>query len=215
METARYVYWQEYKSCLSQVNELFIYPSFYRKLKRGPQVILPKDIGILMAYLGIGKEDTGMEAGTGSGWLTVSLARVCKKVYSYDLRDDFLKIGMHNAKSLGLENVEFKQGDVTKKIMEKELDFAILDMPGSDKALSNVKKALAEGGRVAGYLPHMEQVKAFVKKLESLKFTDIYTVEVQVRDMLVRKEGVRPSTKGIWHTAYLVFAKKQRKQPQV
>ncbi|EQD32669.1 hypothetical protein B1A_19380, partial [mine drainage metagenome] len=29
-----------------------------------------------------------------------------------------------------------------------------------------------------------------------------------VRDMLVRKEGMRPSTKGLWHTAYLVFARK-------
>jgi tRNA A58 N-methylase Trm61 len=36
----------------------------------------------------------------------------------------------------------------------------------------------------------------------------MHAVEVMVRDMLVRKEGTRPSTKGIWHTAYLVFARK-------
>ncbi len=64
---------------------------------------------------------------------------------------------------------------------------------------------------MVGYLPHMEQVKAFVKKLNSLKFYDVHTIEVIVRDMMVREEGVRPSTKGIWHTAYLVFAKKESK----
>ncbi len=187
---------------------MFIYPQIYRRLKRGPQVILPKDIGILMAYLGICKEDVGMDAGSGSGWLAVSLGRVCKKVYSYDVREDFSKIAAHNARLLGLENIEFKVGDVTKKIHEKGLDFAILDLPDSDKALANVKKALKDNGGVAGYLPHMEQVKKFVMRLDALGFTDVYTVEVIVRDMLVRKEGVRPSTKGIWHTAYLVFARK-------
>jgi tRNA(1-methyladenosine) methyltransferase and related methyltransferases len=67
-------------------------PMQYRKLKRGPQVILPKDIGIIIAYSGIGKESRCVDAGTGSGWLAVSLARLCKEVVSYELREDFIKI---------------------------------------------------------------------------------------------------------------------------
>ncbi len=181
----------------------------YRKLKRGPQVILPKDIGIIITFSGIDKNSICVDAGTGSGWLAVSLARVAKAVYSYDMRDDFIAIAEKNRQILGLDNLVLKKGDVLDRIDEKDVDMIALDMPSSDKALPNAKKALAPGGRVVGYLPHMEQVKAFVKKLNSLKFEDIYTVEVNVRDMLVREEGIRPSTKGIWHTAYLVFAKKQ------
>lgn len=192
---------------------MFIYPKMYRKLKRGPQVMLPKDIGIIIAYSGISKESACMDAGTGSGWLAVSLARICGKVYSYDIRKEFIAIAERNASMLGLANIEFRNEDVFKKIYEKNLDLVVLDLPSSEKALANAKKALAEGGTVVGYLPHMEQVQRFASKLEKLKFSDVHTVEVIVRDMLVRKEGMRPSTKGLWHTAYLVFARKPEAKP--
>jgi tRNA (adenine57-N1/adenine58-N1)-methyltransferase catalytic subunit len=187
---------------------MFIYPKLYRKLRRGPQVILPKDIGIILSYSGVNKNSICVDAGTGSGWLAVSLARIAKKVYSYDTREDFLKIADHNKMSLGLDNLELKLGDVTKKIEEKGVDVITLDLPSSEKALRNAKKALVPDGVVVGYLPHTEQVNKYVMKLESLKFTEIHTVEVIVRDLLVRKEGTRPTNTGLWHTAYLVFARK-------
>jgi tRNA (adenine57-N1/adenine58-N1)-methyltransferase len=188
---------------------LFIYPRVYRKLRRGPQVILPKDIGIIIAYSGIDKNSICVDAGSGSGWLAISLARICKQVYSYDLRDDFLKIAEHNRASLGLENLILKQGDVFKKIDEKEVDLVTLDLPSAEKALKNAKKALKQDGVVVGYMPNTEQVKTYVMKLQSLKFSEIHTVEVIVRDMLVRKEGTRPTNTGLWHTGYLVFARNQ------
>lgn len=188
---------------------MFIYPKIYRKMKRGPQVILPKDIGIIIAYSGIDKNSICIDAGTGSGWLAVSLARIAKKVYSYDVRGDFIAIAEKNREILGLDNLEFINADVTKKLEQKDADLVTLDLPSSEKALKNAKKALKPGGTVVGYLPHTEQAKRFVMKLESLGFTDIHTIEAIVRDMLVRKEGVRPSTTGLWHTAYLVFARKQ------
>jgi tRNA (adenine57-N1/adenine58-N1)-methyltransferase len=188
---------------------MFIYPKMYRKLRRGPQVILPKDIGIIVAYSGIGKDSVCVDAGTGSGWLAVGLARICRHVYSYDIREDFLKIAEYNVNFLGLDNVTLELGDVTKRIRETDVDLVTLDMPGSEKALRNARKALKPGGTVVGYLPHVEQVKAFVLKLDSLGFTDVHTIEAIVRDYLVRKEsGVRPTNTGLWHTAYLVFARK-------
>lgn len=177
-------------------------------MKRGPQVILPKDIGIIIAYSGIDKNSVCIDAGTGSGWLAVSLARLCRHVYTYDLRDDFLRIADQNVKQLGLDNVTLKKGDVSKRIDETDADLVTLDLPNSEKALRNAKKALKQGGTVVGYLPHVEQVKKYVMKLEALKFIEIHTVEVIVRDFLVRKEGMRPSNTGLWHTAYLVFARK-------
>jgi len=186
---------------------MFIYPSIYRKLRRGPQVILPKDIGIIIAYSGIDKNSVCVDAGTGSGWLAISLARICKQVYSYDVREDFLKIAQHNKEVLGLDNLVLKQADVFKKIDEKEVDLVTLDLPNAEKALKNVKKALKHNGCVVSYLPNIEQVSKYVVALEKKGFVDAYTVEVIVRDMLVRKEGTRPSTKGIWHTGYITFAR--------
>ncbi|MEM3781587.1 MAG: methyltransferase domain-containing protein [Candidatus Micrarchaeaceae archaeon] len=192
---------------------MFIYPKTYRKLRRGPQVILPKDIGIIIAYSDIDKDSVCVDAGAGSGWLAISLARFCKRVVSYDLRQDFLKIANKNKEITGLSNVTFKNGDVFKKIEERGVDLVTLDLPSPEKALKNVKKALKPGGCVVSYAPNMEQVKAYVSKLERLGFTDIYTVEAMVREMLVRKEGMRPSTKGLWHTGYITFAHSQQ-QPQ-
>lgn len=192
---------------------MFIYPTLYRKLKRGPQVILPKDIGTIIAYSGVGKESVCVDAGTGSGWLAVSLARICRQVYSYELRPEFMQIAEKNKVMLALDNLELINKDVTKGISQKDVDLVTLDMPSSDKALSAAKKALKPGGMVIGYLPHTEQMQKFAKRLTKLGFVDMHATETILRDMLVREEGTRPSTKGIWHTAYLVFARKPPAKP--
>ncbi|MGC8496325.1 MAG: tRNA (adenine-N1)-methyltransferase [Candidatus Micrarchaeia archaeon] len=183
-------------------------PAFYRQLKRGPQVILPKDIGIIMAYTGINKESICVDAGAGSGWLAVSMARIAKHVTSYEIREDFAKIAQYNASKLGLSNIEIKIADITKGIAEKNIDIVTLDMPNAEKVVRHAYKALKENGYIFAYLPHMEQVKKFIGKLNRYKFNDIVAIEAIVRDMLVREAGMRPSTKGVWHTAYLVFAQK-------
>ncbi len=183
-------------------------PKHYRRLKRSPQVILPKDIGMILAYTGVGKNSFCVDAGTGSGWLAISLARICKSVVSYDIREDFIKVAEKNRISEGLENLTIKNADFTKKVPERDVDLVTLDMPNADKAIRNAYKALKPGGYIAGYLPHVEQVKKFVEKLGQVGFKEPVTLEAIVRDMLVRKEGTRPSTKGVWHTAYLVFAEK-------
>lgn len=183
-------------------------PQPYKRLKRGPQVILPKDIGVIMAYTGINRDSVCVDAGAGSGWLAVSLARVAKHVTSYETRPEFVKIAEKNKENEKLDNLVIRNADISKKIYEKDVDIITLDMPDSDKIVGKAHKALKSGGHIVGYLPHMEQVKAFVSKLERYKFGNIFVAEVIIRDMLVRKEGIRPSTKGVWHTGYLAFAQK-------
>ncbi len=192
---------------MKESNDVLV-PPHYRRLKRGPQVVLPKDIGMIIAYTGVGKESVCVDAGTGSGWLAISLARIAKEVTTYDNREEFIKIAEKNKEDERLGNLIIKKGDVTKGIDESDVDLVTLDMPDSDMALKSAKKALKDGGYVVGYLPHMEQVKKFVSTLSKLKFSEPLTIETIVRDMLVREQGVRPSTKGVWHTGYLVFARK-------
>ncbi|MCL4373804.1 MAG: methyltransferase domain-containing protein [Candidatus Marsarchaeota archaeon] len=183
-------------------------PKFYRGLKRGPQVILPKDIGAIIAYTGISKDSVCVDAGTGSGWLAIELARLTSHVTTYEIRPEFAKIAQSNISRLGLGNIDIRMADISKGIKERAVDLVTLDMPGSEKVVRHAYKALKPDGYICSYLPHMEQVKLFVKKLEWYKFHDILVIEVIVRDMLVREAGMRPSTKGVWHTAYLAFAQK-------
>ncbi len=183
-------------------------PRQYKRLKRGPQVILPKDIGMIIAYTGIGKNSVCIDAGTGSGWLAVALARVSKRVISYEVREEFIKIAKRNIVIENLDNIEIKQADVSLGIDEVDADLVTLDMPNSEKVVEHAFKALRGGGYVCGYLPHIEQLRLFSEEMGRAGFCELDAYEVIARDIQVKSNGTRPSTKGVWHTGYLAFGRK-------
>lgn len=186
------------------------FPPFVRKLKRGPQVILPKDFGAIAGFTGIGKQSFCIDAGSGSGWLACMLGNICGRVVSYEWREDFAKVAEGNVKRAGLDNVEIRVKDVFVGIDEKDADLVVLDLADSEKAVGHAYAALKKDGFLVGYLPHAEQVQRFVKACAEAGFAEdnIFTIENIVREMLVRERGFRPDTKGLWHTAYLTFARK-------
>lgn len=187
-------------------------PEYMQKLKRGPQVILPKDAGMIIAFCGINKESFVLNAGAGSGWLDVQVGRIAKKVISFEKRPEFLEIAQKNVKRCALDNVEIRLGDVIENgFGEVGADAVILDMAESHLAVPKAVEALKEGGVLAGYVPHTDQMSAFVSACEEVGFANTYCIEVILRQMLVRKAGVRPENVGVMHTAYLVFAKKGEK----
>ena len=186
------------------------FPEILKKCKRGPQVILPKDIGIILAYSGVGKNSVVVDAGAGSGWLAVSLANVAKKVTSYEWREEFAELAEKNAKRAGVEeSLTIKRANVLDGIDEREVDLVTLDLAESDKAVPHAHAALRKGGMVFGYLPHVEQSRRFFEACEAAGFEGTQMVECMVRDYLVRAAGVRPENTGLTHTAYLVFARKK------
>lgn len=187
-----------------------MWPEFVKKLKRGPQVILPKDAALIIGLAGIGRESTVLDAGAGSGWLAAQMGRVAKKVISYECREDFAKLATENVKRAGLENfVEVRTRDILKDgFDEKDADVVCLDMAGSDRVLPAAAAALKEGGALVGYLPHTEQLKAFVMGGQAAGFGGWLCIEGTVREMLVRPAGVRPANVGLTHTGYLAFGRK-------
>src|SRR3989344_3979849 len=112
--------------------EFFVLPAYLRdnfeKLKRGPAVMLPKDIGLILTLTGITKESEVLEAGSGSAFLTSSLANFCKKLYSYESNKAFYHLTQTNIESLDLRNVALKHQDIAKGIKERNLDLAVLDL---------------------------------------------------------------------------------------
>src|SRR3972149_8483710 len=62
-----------------------------KKVERGAQVILPKDIAIILAYTGVNSDSIAVDAGTSSGYLAIFLANFLSKgrVITYELRQDF------------------------------------------------------------------------------------------------------------------------------
>lgn len=187
----------------------FRFPPLFKKLKRGgPAIIQPKDAGMIIAYAGITSSSRVLECGSGTGFLTVALASIAKEVISYEMREEFLKLAIDNVRRAGLSNVTFKHKDIATGIEEKELDVVILDMQYAEKIVANAHAALKKDGFLVGYLPNVEQAKAFYLECERAQFKEIFMLENMVREFEVRDFGVRPAHWGLTHSAYLVFAKR-------
>ncbi len=180
-------------------------------LERKAQIITAKDAALLLYYADVKPGDTVVEGGSGSGALTIGLARAVGntgRVISYDLREDFLAVARENVRRAGLSaHVEFRHGDVREGI-EGPADANALDLPDPWNAVHAAYKALAPCGHLATYSPNMEQVKETVLAVEKMPFLEVRTVELLEREMEVREHGVRPAFAALGHTGYLTVARK-------
>jgi len=181
-------------------------------LKRKAQIILPRDSAHIIMNCAIESGFTVLEAGIGSGSLTIALANAVApkgKVVSYDNRQDFIDHAMKNLKIANLDKyVETKLKDVTKGIDEKNLDAIILDIPNPWEAVSHSYKALKIGGYLCTYSPLISQVEKTVKEIKKHNFIEVKTIENIQREMIVSEFGTRPSFNMLGHTGYLTFARK-------
>ncbi len=109
----------------------------------------------------------------------------------------------------GLDSIiDFHHKSVFDGIAETDLDAVFLDLANAENALAHALSALKKKGACVAFLPNIEQVKTFVLKGEELGFVHERTIDVMPREWLVRPQGVRPVTKGLWHTLFLSFLRK-------
>jgi len=186
--------------------------NLWKKMKRGPQVVTLKDAGLISAYTGLQSGDLVVDAGAGSGFLAVYLGSIVSpkgKVVTYERRPEFAQLSKKNIETADMNGVvEVKEVDIFDGISEKEVDLITLDLAQPENLLDSAKEALKMEGFLVAYLPQVEQVKNLVIAAESKKIKHAQTIEVSVRNWLVRDYGVRPENVGIVFTGFLVFLKK-------
>ena len=186
----------------------------FSRLNRGPQVISEKDAALIISLSGLQSGDRVVEAGSGSGFLTIHLAKTVfpnGKVRSYEKNAEFKELAWSNVKRAGfLEHVEFVSKDALSGFEEKEntIDLVALDLPDSHLAVQDSFRILKHGAMLAGYHPNVEQMKAFCLEAEKSGFKTENCVEAILRDWLVREKGCRPKNAGILHTAFISFHRK-------
>lgn len=182
------------------------FDDLYSRIKRGPQIIMRKDVGAIIAETGVGKKSKVVDCGVGSGALSCALGNIVKEVIGYEINKNFAKIAVGNVKMLGLKNVTIKNKDCLK-MNEKDVDLITVDLPEPAIILKKAAKSLKNGGRLVAYLPSMTQVISFVKKVKG-DFTYIRTMELIKRKWTIKGRIARPETKMLGHTGFLVFIRK-------
>jgi tRNA (adenine57-N1/adenine58-N1)-methyltransferase len=185
---------------------------YIMKSVRRTQITYPKDIALIVMFSGIGPGSRVVEAGTGTGALTTALAHYVKpdgKVFSYEIREDFIKTAEKNLTRAGLiESVELKNNDVTVGIDESDVDAVVLDLATPWLVIPHAYNSLKPCGTIVSFSPTIDQVVKTVEALKENGFVDTETVECLMRGMQVERGKTRPQTLMTGHTGYVTFARK-------
>jgi tRNA (adenine57-N1/adenine58-N1)-methyltransferase len=183
-----------------------------RNLKRTTQIVYPKDAGYILMKMSIAPGSRVIEAGTGSGGLTLVLAQAVRPdgcVASYDSRRDVQQLARENLEQLGLaEMVTFKERDIAEGFDERNIDALFLDLPNPWDYLDQAHVALAGGGFLGSILPTTNQVINLIGALESADYGLIEVEEMLLRPYRTASARLRPKDRLTPHTGYLVFARK-------
>ena len=182
------------------------------KMPRGAQVIYPKDLGAILIAADIGPGQRVLEAGVGSGALSMTVLRAGASIVGYELREDFAERARKNViAALGPDpsyRVEIR--DVTQGIDERDLDRILLDMPEPHKVVAAAGAALRPGGILLAYLPTINQTALLRQALDErdAPFGLAETQEVIRRTWHVEARSVRPDHRMVGHTGFLTTARR-------
>ena len=193
-------------------------PELISGMARRAQTISSKDAGFFITKLGIGTGDTVLEAGLGSGGLSMHLARVLGEtghLITAEPRDEHASVGLTNLQRAsacfsGFPKHTHLEGMVEDVVPDEEIDAIVLDMPVHPPAISACAPKLVFGGRIACYAPTTSQLEASWKACEDAGLTVEWAGELMERQWgLTSKGGMRPVNGPFGHTAFLLIAQKR------
>lgn len=187
-------------------------------MPRGAAVIYPKDAAQILVEGDIFMGARVLEAGAGSGALSMSLLRAVGPeghVYSYEVRDDHLEYAVDNVKEYFGKQPEWWSprlgdlGDVTAEDVGGPVDRVILDMLEPWEHLEIVRDLLIPGGVFMTYVATVPQLMKVMEGIRELKcFTEPKAWESLVREWKVEGLATRPEHRMNAHTAFLIWTRR-------
>jgi tRNA (adenine57-N1/adenine58-N1)-methyltransferase catalytic subunit len=184
------------------------FPDLWNSLKRGPQVMIQKDVGMIMAKTGVNKDSIIVDAGGGSGSLCLYLANVCKEITVYEINPEHFDVVNKNIKLFGTSNITLKQDNIYNGIPENNVDIITLDLPEPWQVIEHAEKSLKVGGHLVVYLPNLGQVKMFIDVAKRSKIKVIETLELMERSWKIEDRIMRPEFQMLGHTGFLIFCRR-------
>ncbi|MET1015974.1 tRNA (adenine-N1)-methyltransferase [Orlajensenia leifsoniae] len=192
---------------------------FVMSMPRGAAIIYPKDAAQILALADIFPGATVVEAGVGSGALSLWLLRAigpAGRLASFERREEFADVARGNAETfLGYEpeNWSITLGDLAEELPQQvETDGAdrvVLDMLAPWECLPAVSDALKPGGVLLCYVATVTQLSRVAEAIRSTgEYTNPQSSETMVRGWHVEGLAVRPDHRMIGHTGFLLTARR-------
>ena len=206
----------------SKNHEYYVYiPSFDEfilLMKRGPQIIYPKDIGAILIAGNISKNSNILEIGTGSGALTLYLNLILDKKSQLFTLDENEKNQRRAQKTIerfvasskinNLVDVNYINSKLSAfafNDLADKVDTIITDIPEPWEFF--LKNQIKQNLNWVSYLPSISQVEKIVTKLRENNFVNIKITETLNREWIVDKKIVRPKNEMVGHTGFVVGAR--------
>ncbi len=192
---------------------------FVMSMPRGAAIVYPKDAAQILAIADIFPGATVVEAGVGSGALSLWLLRAIGstgRLLSFERREEFAEVARANVTAFTGEtpaNWSIGIGDLADELPAAAgpgtVDRVVLDMLAPWECLDAVSDALAPGGVLICYVATATQLS---RVAEAIRATGLYTepssTETLVRGWHVEGLAVRPDHRMVAHTAFLIAARR-------
>lgn len=190
-------------------------PDYVLSMPRGAAVVYPKDAGQIIAMADIFPGARVVEAGVGSGALSMSLLRAVGDsglLHSYERRADFADIARANVESFfGGPHPAWRLtvGDLVESLDESAVDRVVLDMLAPWECLESVAGALVAGGVLICYVATATQLSRVAEAIkDDGHYTEPTAWESMVRGWHLEGLAVRPQHRMVGHTGFLITTRR-------
>ena len=184
-------------------------------MPRSATIVYPKDAALIVGFADIFPGAKVLEAGVGSGALTLSLLRAVGPtglVHSVERRDEFAANAQSNVEHYfnGVpNNWNLTIGSLQDQELPEKYDRVILDMLAPWECIDQAAKVLVPGGVYMAYVATTTQLSNVAEGLKSDgRFTEPESFESLVRPWHHDGLAVRPEHRMIAHTGFLIFARR-------
>ncbi|HEY4899062.1 MAG TPA: tRNA (adenine-N1)-methyltransferase [Candidatus Nanopelagicaceae bacterium] len=184
-------------------------------MPRGATIVYPKDAALIVGFADIAPSVRVLEAGVGSGALTISLLRAVGPagyVDSFERRPEFAEIATRNVNDYfngKPENWTLTLGSVQEKNDDVMYDRIVLDMLAPWECIELADKVLHPGGVLLAYVATTTQLSVMAEAIKSSgRFTEPESNEALIRGWHHEGLAVRPVHRMIGHTGFLIQARR-------
>lgn len=188
---------------------------FVLSMPRGATIVYPKDAAMIIGVADIFPGAKVIEAGVGSGALSISLLRAIGsdgELSSFERREDFAEIATENVRTYFSQlptQWKLTVGSVQESSTDKKYDRVILDMLAPWECVAFAADVLRPGGVFLAYVATTTQLSSTSEALkEDGRFTEPLSSETLVRDWHHEGLAVRPMQRMIGHTGFLIVSRR-------